>query len=305
MFGQDEFSALETEDEVVEQPEGDQGSEGQAPVASNEGFTALEDVIDGELDDDETDPEGGGQEEAETPPEVADPETDKRVQTPEENARYAEMRRQQEAQQMLQLQQQQMAQQFEMMRQQLPEAQIANLLAQEYGMPPHEVLQRLQYAQISKEAEQRGLTPQQVMWERQQMAVRQQEQQYLQAQQQYTQMQALMSRLQQEGQEVVRKYPTLTPDDLTEAVIFGHETNSIHMPLEYLVRAKHADKLFAADQQAARQEALAQVSGRMNNGLKAPQGKPVSSPEAGLTQEELFFANKMGISPAAYARNKV
>lgn len=289
-------------------------------------FTALEEVVNGDLDfdaddsfdfdvskiaddnDDDADADAESdetaeedapeqEEEAQTP-EVADPEPEKQAQTPEQNAYFAELRRQREAAE----QQMRLQQQIEIMRQQMPETQIAQILAQEYGVSPQEMLVRLQQAQIEKEAAQRGLTPQQVMWERQQAAQQQQQQQFIQMQQQYLGIQSLMTRLQREGMEVQAKYPTLTPDDLTEAVIYGYEQNAMHLPLEDLVRARHADKLFAADYGAARQQALAQVSGRMQNSIKAPAGR--SPKPYNLTDAERFFAKKMGMSEAEYAKWK-
>jgi hypothetical protein len=288
-------------------------TEGQAPE-SGEGqaqpkgpvFTALEEVIDGDLEDgdesteeetEENDPELEKQEEGANP-EVANPEPDKKVQTPEENAHYAELRRQQEAAQ----RQAEMQRQLDMMRQQMPETQIAQILSQQYGVTPQEMLYRLRENQLEQEAEQLGVTPQQLRYQRQQEEAIRQQQEAMAQQQQYMQMQGVLTRLQREGMEVQQKYPMLTPDDLTEAVIFGYEHQSLHLPLEHLVRAKHAEKLYAADQQAARQQALAQVSGRMGQNIIPPTGKAPTTTT--LTEAERFYARKFGMSDEEYAKWK-
>lgn len=272
-------------------------------------FTALEDIIDGELGDDDDAPDVEEQEgdsaepsedQAQTSPEVAEPGDDGRQpQTPEQNAYFAELRRQREAQQRAFEEQQR----IEALRQQMPEVQLANMLAQEYGVTPEVMLQRIQQERIAKEAQQRGITPQQLMFERQQQEFAMRQQQMLQQQQQLLQVQSLVSRLEREGMEVRSKYPTLTPDDLTEAVIYGHQNNALHLPLESLVRMRHADKLYAVDANTMRQEALAQVSGRMTSGIKPPQGKAPSSATT-LNETEAYFAKKLGIRPEDYAKYK-
>jgi hypothetical protein len=296
----------DTQADVVEQAPAD--GEGQAEKPQGPVFTALdeseeEDIITGELDDDD---EASDDEQEEAPeqeesaePEVADPEPGKRVQTPEENAYFAELRRQREAAQ----RQAEMMRQLELMRQSMPETQIAQILSQQYGVSPQEILHRLQEAQLEQEAQQLGITPQQLRYQKQQEAYLRQQQQIIAQQQQFVQMQSLLNRLQAEGAEVRQKYPTITPDDLTEAVIFMYEHNAMHLPLEHAVRAKFADKLFAADREAAKQEALAKVSGRINNGIKAPQGKAPSSAVT-LTPEERYFARKFGMTDEEYVRYK-
>lgn len=291
------------------------GSEGQAGDSE---FTALdygegsEKYITGVMDkflqelegDDDDEVEKPEVELEEPPQEEIEPqenpleEEEKPAQTAEQNAYYAQMRREQQA-----------AQRDAEMRQALqnsPDYQISQLLQQQYGMPPEQILWQLQQAQVHQEAEARGVSPQQIQWERQQQQTMTDQQQYMQVQQQYLEMQqtamnmqTLLDRFARESQPILQQYPHLTPDDLTDAVIWGQMNNAVHLPLEVMVRSRHADKLYSVQQESAKQEALAQVSGRAATSPQPPRGKAQPGANA-LTAEEAHFAQMFGMTPERY-----
>lgn len=291
------------------QDTGEQANGGEGQVNESE-FTALdyegehlitgvmENFMDDDDDDDEQEPVTPTEEvelQGEEQQELEEQPQEKQAQTPEQNAYFAEMRRQQQA-----------AQREAEMRQALqnsPEYQISQLLQNQYNMPPEQILWQLQQAQLNQEAEARGVTPQQIQWERQQYQTMQAQQQLMETQQMAMQMQQFIDRMERESYQVLQQFPHLTPDDLSEAVIWGQMNNAVHLPLDVLVRTRHADKLYTVQQESARQEALAQVSGRVNNGVQPPKGKAQSSAKP-LTSQEAYFAEKFGIKPEEYQKWK-
>lgn len=279
----------------------------QDVVAENEDTQEVEDleeetVIMGDIDEDEqeeefVDDEDEDEEETETEaqkePEVAEPEPEKKVQTPEENAYYAEMRRQQQAaQRQMEIQQHLV---------QTPEYQLAQLLQQQYQMTPDQILSRLQQEQLAKEAEQLGVHPQQLAWQRQQEQQLAQQQQAMREYQQLLQVQQFMQRMEREGQELLNQYPQLTPNDLTDAVIYMYENQVGHLPLADVVKARYADRIYSVNQHQAKQQALAEVSGRTKQAIRPPQGKAPATGSA-LSPQEAYFAKQFGMTPEEYRK---
>ena len=207
----------------------------------------------------------------------------------EENARNAERRRQQ----------QQAA--LEQLRAQLPEAQLVRQLEEYYGAPMEVLAQRIQMANLQKEAQARGVTPEVIEREKQ----RDLEVQQLQTQLSNFEFQMFESRIQNEMQDLKTAYPMLTDADLIEAKRYMLvDLKHTDIPLEEAVLAKFGRKIVEGQREAARNEALAQASGRRSNSTLPPStgkseaGKPV------LTDAERAAAKIFGISAEEYLKYK-
>ncbi|WP_164703634.1 hypothetical protein, partial [Escherichia coli] len=79
-----------------------------------------------------------------------DQQPKKKVQSKEENARFAAMRRQREMEQKIQAE-------IERLKQEAPEFRLAQTLSEMYGMTPEELVQQLQEAKLQKEAQEKGI----------------------------------------------------------------------------------------------------------------------------------------------------
>ena len=83
------------------------------------------------------------------PVQVPNEEPEKKVQTPEENAKFAEMRRQQQMEQRIQ-------EELNKRLAESPEMKAAKLLSEMYQVPPDQLYQKLEEARLQKEAQERN-----------------------------------------------------------------------------------------------------------------------------------------------------
>ncbi|CAB4144598.1 hypothetical protein UFOVP453_48 [uncultured Caudovirales phage] len=228
--------------------------------------------------------------ENETPAEETTSES--AVQTPEENARYAEQRRQKQLEERVKSE-------LERERQQAPEFQVAKLLSDMYGMPVDELYSQLQEAALQKQAEERGL-PIEVM---KQLSEYEQQQTQLQEQLHFMQFQNWQNKVTTEAQQLVTQYPMLTQDDIEQAKFYLLETlQNPDIPLERAVFALHGGKITDSFKNLAKQEAMAEISGRKKGGLP-PQSMKTSDGQT-LSEEERYVARMMGLSEADYIKYK-
>jgi hypothetical protein len=225
------------------------------------------------------------------PPEV---EEDKPVQTPEENARFAEMRRQQQAAERAQ-------REFEQQLQQRPEYQMAKMLEEMYGMPADQLMEQLKQAQLEKEAQEKGV-PVEYLRQIQDMQMQQQE---LQNQLERMKFDNWYKRMEQESQQLLEEYKMLNYDDINAAMSFSLQRFGISdMPLSQAVFALHGDKIVSELKKQARQEALAEQSGRKRSALP-PQGVTKQGVQPILTEDERRVAKMMGMTEEDYLKWKV
>jgi hypothetical protein len=237
--------------------------------------------------------------EEEEQPDLSDeeetPEEETKTQTPEENAFYAEQRRQQQDLQ----RQQELEQQFLQKAQETPEYKVAQLLAAQYGMPVDQMLQQLQESQLEQQAQQQGVP---VEFLKQQQETQRQMQE-MESKLKQMEFEAWMGKQEAEAAQIKSDYPFLTEQDINDARHFMlNDLQTTNMPLSQAVFAKHQDKITSHLKEQARQEALAEISGRKSNGV-APNVSQ-SSPESQLTLEEKAMAQALGISEADYLKYK-
>jgi len=216
-------------------------------------------------------------------------EEQKRKQSREENARFAEQRRQQQLEQTVQ----------DRLRQS-KEYQTSKLLAEMYGVPESELYDKLYEAKLAQEAKKQNV-PVEFVRERDELRKQQEE---LQEQIQNIKFQQWQARIDGEKAELKRQFNNLTDTDLDDAAFYMLDTlGRTDLPLQQAVFALHGHKLLGTLKEVAKNEALAEVSGRKKSPLPAGVGKaPDSAPS--LTNEERYIAKKLGLTDKEYSKWK-
>jgi hypothetical protein len=230
-------------------------------------------------------------------PEVTDTEEEEtpQVQTPEENAFYAEQRRQQQEAQ----RQREFEEQYMQKAQESPEYKVAQLLAAQYGVPVEQMLQQLEDSQLEQQAQSQGVP---VEFLRQQQE-QQRQMETLQAQLKEMEFKNWMAKQDAEAEALKKEYSFLTDADINEARHFMlNDLQTTNMNLSDAVFAKHQPKIISHLKAQAKQEALAEISGRKPNGT-APNVSQ-SSPESELSMEEKAMARNLGMSEEDYLKYK-
>lgn len=255
------------------------------------------DVDDLGADDEEVEPEGTEGDEELTDPDLStEPDEEPaKIQTPEENAFYAEQRRQQQELQ----RQREFEEQFVQKANETPEFKVAQLLASQYGVPVEQMLQQLEESALEQQAQQQGVPVE--FLKQQQETQRQME--TLQNQIKQMEFETWLAKQESEAAQIKKDYPFLTDAEIDEARHFMlNDLQTTKMPLSQAVFAKHQTKITSHLREQAKQEALAEISGRKPNGT-APNVSQ-SSPESQLTLEERAMAKNLGISEADYLKYK-
>lgn len=236
-----------------------------------------------------------GAEEADTPApdEVeetqSEPDAESEAFKNEENARNAERRRQNE-QRML-----------DKLRAEAPEFALAQHLAQRFGKPVDELLRDINRASLEQEAQATGV-PVEVL-ERE--AERDRRIAQLEHDKIVTEYTLWQNRVSQEAAALKTEYPMLTDEDMKLAEDYILVTlKNPDVPLEEAVHAKFGKKILAGQREAARNEALAQASGRKNNNVIPPSAGKSNSNGPVLDEAEKAAARMMGISEADYLKYK-
>jgi outer membrane biosynthesis protein TonB len=232
------------------------------------------------------------EEEPEVPePKEEEPEPDtKKQQSPEENRRFAEQRRQQELERRVQ-------EELNKRLQETPEIQAMRQL-QELGYDPNTLVEQATLAQLQQQSQQTGI-PLEVLQQQQQQA-----QQTNQLQQQLAQVQFQLweAKVQNEVSQIQSTYPSLSDEDMQQAVDYMVNTlQRTDLPLEQAVMAVHGQKIMQSLKDQARNEVLAEKSGRTTP-LQPQGGKAPSTPS--LSNDEKFVAKMMGLSEEDYLKYK-
>ena len=208
----------------------------------------------------------------------------------EENAQNAERRRQNEQRLM------------ERLRQQSPEFILAQTLGQQFGKTPEQLLADLQQAQIVQQAQQAGVP---VEYAQRLFAAEQAAQTLAQQFEQYQNQQGFLawqSRVEAETQAVKQQYPGLTDADIDAAKEYALVTlKNTDVPLEQALFAVHGKKMLSMVQEASRNEALAEASGRKQSAVVPPKSGKKTSTDV-LSDDERAAAAALGISEKDYLK---
>jgi hypothetical protein len=220
---------------------------------------------------------------------VEEEEQPKPRQSREENARFAEMRRQQQLEQLAQ----------EKVKQS-KEYQTTQLLAEMYGVPQEELYDRLYQAKLEKEAQAKNV-PVEYLREREELR---KQQQTLQDQLHTIMFQQWQTRVDQEKASLKSQFNMLSDADLDSAAYYMlNDLKRTDLPLENAVFALHGAKILGGLKNTAKNEALAEVSGRKKNPLPTKNGsKPVEA--VSLSDEERYIAKKFGLTDKEYLKWK-
>lgn len=236
-------------------------------------------------------PEPTPEPEVEPEPEP-EPEPVKKEQSPEENAKFAEERRQKQLDERLK-------QEREKWEKDSTESKITQFLAKQYGMTPDKLFEQLQEAQLQKEAQERNV-PVELLKERQEFMNKTQQ---LEQELNKMRFENWRNRIEGEKSTLAKEYPMLNADDMDQAVQFMLGTlRNPEVPLSQAVMAIHGSKIVQSLQEAAKNEALAEISGRAKSPLPPQGGKP--APTVNLTEEEKFVAQLMGVTEEDYLKYK-
>lgn len=235
----------------------------------------------------ESEPEQEQEQEQEPETNVEPEKSKKRVQTPEENARFAEMRRQEQLRKQLE---------------QTPEYQLAKALESTFGMPADALLKQVQEEQLKRQAKEQNV-PVEVLRAQQEQAqlIQQLQQQLLQQQ-----FEAWRMRVDNEMAQLKEQYKMLSEEDFLQARQYMLEVlKNPDVPLEQVVFALHGKKIADHLKESVKQEAIAEVSGRKKKNLIPPSAsKAKTTPYDELTPEEIYVAKQMGLTPEEYLKYK-
>lgn len=271
-FGEDDTTDtdFEFEDEEVEETE----------VEEEDDYEEVEEEEEDEEEVDDFEPE-----------EDEEPVT-KRKQTPEENAKFAEMRRQSVIEQRVR-------EELERAKAESVEYKTTQMLAQMYGVTPDELYKKIEDARVAKQAEEQGIPVE---------VARSLEQQkyeldtYKQKLQQL-EFESWSSKVDAQANQMKKDFPMLTDEDMYDAKVYLLQTiRNPNMPLDQAVFALHGAKITNAYKSNVRNEVLAEVSGRKKGAL--PPSTRKASTARSLTSDEISAAKALGISIDDYLQFK-
>jgi hypothetical protein len=221
--------------------------------------------------------------------ESTEEQPEKKVQTPEENRKFAEQRRQQELERRVQ-------EELNKRLQESPEMQLAKTMAEQFGVTPQEMLKQIQLGQLQEQNPDVPVEQLQQQMEKDQQTTQMQEQ-LAEAQFKLWQLE-----VKQEASQLQKQFPVLTDDDLQATMDYMLGTlGTTNIPLKQAVMAVHGEKILEYQTTQARNEILAEKSGRKSS--IAPQGVK-SSPAPTLSADEKQIAKLMGISEEDYLKYK-
>lgn len=227
----------------------------------------------------------------ETPPD----EPVKKTQTPEENAKFAEERRQRQAELRTKIEQETL----DRLKESDPAYKTARLLEELYGMPIDQVHERINQSRIAKMAEEQNVPVERIQAEEAQKEQNAQTQLELAK----LQFERWQERVGTESESIKKEYPNLSDEDLTQARDYMLNTlKNPNIPLSQVVHALHGQKITDHIRQAAKQEALAEFGGRAQAPLPPQGGKPPAS--VAITDEERYIMKQMNISEQDWIKYK-
>lgn len=229
------------------------------------------------------------EEEPDAEEEVELEEEQKPVQSKEQNARFAEMRRQQQLEQLAQ----------EKIKQS-KEYQTTRLLSEMYGVPQEELYDRLYEAKLEREAQAQNV-PVEYLREREELR---KQQQTLQDQLHTIMFQQWQGRIDAEKNHLKQQFNMLSDDDINSAAYYMlNDLKRTDLPLENAVFALHGAKILDGLKNTAKNEALAEMSGRKKSPLPTRNGSKQTESVL-LSDEERYVAKKLGLTDKEYSKWK-
>jgi hypothetical protein len=245
----------------------------------------VEELDEPEAEEPEQEDVQGEDYEEEEEPVVEEPQ----VQSKEQNAYYAERRRQEQIDKAVQ----------ERLRQ-TKEYQTTQLLSEMYGVPQDELYEQLYEAKLTREAQSQNV-PVEYLREREQLR---QQQQSLQDQLHTMMFQQWQGRVENEKAQLKSQFAMLTDSDLDSAAYYMlNDLKRTDLPLENAVFALHGAKILGGLKNTAKNEALAEVSGRKKSPLPVKGGKSQND-TVSLNDEERYIAKKLGLTDKEYSKWK-
>jgi len=218
--------------------------------------------------------------------------TTKRKQTPEENARFAEMRRQSVIEQRVR-------EELERAKAESVEYKTTQMLAQMYGVTPDELYRKIEEARVAREAEEQGIPIEVARSLEQQKS----ELDTYKNKLQQLEFESWSSKVDAQANQMKKDFPMLTDEDMYDAKVYLLQTiRNPNMPLEQAVFALHGAKITNSYKNNVRNEVLAEVSGRKKGAL--PPSTRKASTAQSLTPDEISAAKALGISIDDYLQFK-
>jgi hypothetical protein len=259
-----------------------------------------ENEIDDESDDDEEyeDEEFDDDEELEDDEEYEDEdyeeEDEPKVQSKEDNAKFAAKRRQQELEARVQAE-------LDRLKQESPEFKLAEKLSKQFGKSPEEIMAEIQEEELKREAEATNIPIERLRQERETADKVNQ----LEAQLNELRYQSWQTQINADKQALQTKFPMLTGEDMDNAVDYILTTvQNVDVPLEQAVYAIHGQKIIEALADQKVQENLAKESGRKKKTPLAPNTTNKSQKLSTLTADEKYAAKVFGMTDEEYEKYK-
>lgn len=284
----DENLELELLETIKSINAGQETEEVENPLVSDEEAEDFE-----EQDNPEGEPEAQDElEDTEPPSDESEEEAESKGQTPEQNRLFAERRRQQELEKRVQ-------EELDKRLQELPEVKAARLLKESYGIDADQLIADIENKRLQEEADRTGI-PYEVIKRQADADRRSAELERQVAEMQY---QLWEKQVQSDAMELQKQYPMLTEDDLEQSVDYILSTlQNTEVPLKQAVMALHADKILNSMRDQARNEILAEKSGR--KAPLAPSNRKTNTDTKILTAEEEYIAKQFGMTADEYIKYK-
>lgn len=217
---------------------------------------------------------------------------EKPKQTPEENAKFADQRRQKQIDDRV-------AAELKRLQDESPEFKMAKTLSEIYGQPVDVIYQQLEEARLAKQAEQMKVP---VEYLKEQEANKQ-ETKSLREQLTQLQFEAWTARVEREETQMKAEYPMLTDEDIFDAKAYLLQRLGRDVPLDQAIHSLHGKKIIQSLKESTKNETLAEMSGRKKGALPPQGGK--AAPSVSLSADELYIAKQMGMSPEEYHKYKI
>ena len=238
-----------------------------------------------ELDDDLVD-------EDETDEEVEESEPTKKVQSKEENARFAKERRERETQARIDAE-------IEKVRSESPEFQLAKQLSELYGTTPDVIMAQIKEQKLQEEAKAQNI-PVEVLKRQQESDERATK---LENELNQVRFQLWNHNIGLEKDRLASEFPMLSSEDMDSAVDYILKVaRNVDLPLKQAVYAVHGEKIIDGLKQQTEQEILAKESGRSKRSRNIQGGKP--SKVENLSDEEKYVAKALGMTEEDYLKYK-